>query len=94
MLDLPGKQAYEVFDERIFKLYRNAPGLRSLGGLFDAGLLLTAETPEELAGKLEVDAEGLKQTIRDCNERAGAATKTFSGACCRRGWRNLTTALK
>ena len=41
-----------------------------MGGLFDAGLLLKAETPEELAGKLGVDAEGLTQTIRDCNERA------------------------
>jgi fumarate reductase flavoprotein subunit len=70
MLDLPGKQAYEIFDERIFQLHRNAPGLRSLSGLFDAGLLLKAETPEELAGKLGVDAEGLKQTIRNCNERA------------------------
>ena len=70
MLDLPGKQAYEIFDERIFQLHRNAPGLRSLGGLFDAGLLLKAETPEELAGKLGVDAEGLKQTIRDCERTA------------------------
>jgi fumarate reductase flavoprotein subunit len=75
MLDLPGKQAYEMFDERIFQLYRNAPGLRSLGGLLDAGLLLRSETPEELASKLGVDAEGLKQTIRDCNERAACGDK-------------------
>jgi fumarate reductase flavoprotein subunit len=75
MLDLPGKQAYEIFDERIFQLHRNAPGLRSLGALFDVGLLLRAETPEELAGKLGVNAEGLKQTIRDCNERAARGEK-------------------
>jgi fumarate reductase flavoprotein subunit len=29
MLDLPGKQAYEIFDERIYQLHRNAPGLRN-----------------------------------------------------------------
>jgi fumarate reductase flavoprotein subunit len=75
MLDLDGKQAYEIFDEGIFQLHRNAPGLRSLGGLFDAELLLKAETPEELAGKLGVDAEGLKQTIRDCNQRAARGDK-------------------
>src|SRR5262245_54918125 len=28
MLDLPGKQAYEIFDERIFLLHRNAAGAR------------------------------------------------------------------
>jgi len=70
MLDLPGKNAYEIFDERIFALQRNAAGLRGLSGLFEAGLLLTGETPEELASKLGIDAEGLKQTIRDSNERA------------------------
>ena len=67
MLDLPGKQAYEIFDERIFQLHRDAPGLRSLGRLFDAGLLLRAETAAELADKLAINAEGLKQTIRECN---------------------------
>src|SRR5262245_64799877 len=56
MLDLPGKQAYEIFDERIFQLYRNAPGLRSLAALFDAALLLKAETPQERAGQVRVEA--------------------------------------
>lgn len=79
MLDLPGKQAYEIFDERIFQLHRNAPGLRSLAGLFDAGLLLKAETPEELAGKLGIDGAGLKQTVRDCNERAAHGDKDDYG---------------
>jgi len=79
MLDLPGKQAYEIFDERIFQLHRNAPGLRGLSGLVDAGLLLKAETPEELAGKLGIDAEGLKQTIRDSNERAASGDKDAFG---------------
>jgi fumarate reductase flavoprotein subunit len=79
MLDLPGKQAYEIFDERIFQLHRNAPGLRSLSGLLDAGLLLKGQTLEELAGKLAIDAAGLKQTIRDCNERAASGGKDIFG---------------
>jgi fumarate reductase flavoprotein subunit len=79
MLDLPGKQAYEIFDERIFKLHRSAPGLRSLSGLIDAGLLLKGKTPEELAGKLGIDAEGLKQTIRDCNQRAASGDQDAFG---------------
>jgi len=79
MLDLPGKQAYEIFDDRIFKLHRNAPGLRSLSGFLDAGLLLEGETAEDLAGKLGIDAAGLKQTIRDSNERAASGDKDAFG---------------
>jgi len=75
MLDLPGKQAYEIFDERIFQLHRNAPGLRDLGAYFDEGLLLKADTPEDLAGKLGIDAAGLKQTILDCNAQAARGDK-------------------
>jgi fumarate reductase flavoprotein subunit len=79
MLDLSGKQAYEIFDERIFKLHRNAPGLRSLSALADAGLLQRGETPEDVAGKLGIDAEGLKQTIRESNERAASGDKDAFG---------------
>jgi fumarate reductase flavoprotein subunit len=79
MLDLPGKYGYEIFDERIFQLHRNAPGLRNLAALFDAGLLLKAETPEELADKLGINAEGLKQTIRNCNDRAARGEKDAFG---------------
>jgi fumarate reductase flavoprotein subunit len=79
MLDLPGKQAYEIFDERIFELHRDAPGLRSLGRLFDAGLLLKAETPAQLAGKLGINAEGLEQTIRECNALAAHSEKDAFG---------------
>jgi fumarate reductase flavoprotein subunit len=79
MLDLAGKQAYEIFDERIFQLHRNAPGLRSLSALFDAGLLLKADTLEALAGKLGVNGEGLTQTIRECNERAACGDKDAFG---------------
>ena len=79
MLDLPGKQAYEIFDERIFQLHRNAPGLRSLARLFDAGLLLKTETPAELAGKLGINAAGLEQTIRECNGLAAGGEKDAFG---------------
>jgi fumarate reductase flavoprotein subunit len=79
MLDLPGKQAYEIFDERIFQLHRDAPGLRSLGRLLDAGLLLKAETPAELAGKLGINAEGLKETIRECNALAAGGQEDAFG---------------
>ena len=79
MLDLPGKQAYEIFDERIFQLHRDAPGLRSLGRLFDAGLLLKAETAAELADKLAIDAEGLKQTIGECNALSTSGEKDAFG---------------
>jgi fumarate reductase flavoprotein subunit len=78
MLDLPGKQAYEIFDERIFQLHRDAPGLRSLGRLFDAGLLLKAEAPEELAVKLAID-KGLKQTIDECNAFSARGEKDAFG---------------
>lgn len=68
MLDLPGKQAYEIFDARIYQLHRDAPGLRKLSTYFDAGILLRAQSEEELAAKLAIDAAGLKQTIREYNE--------------------------
>ena len=38
MLDLPGKQAYEIFDERIYQLHSNISGLRNLASLFDSGI--------------------------------------------------------
>ena len=82
MLDLPGKQAYEIFDERIYQLHSNISGLRNLASLFDSGILKKAQTAEELAGRLGIDAGGLKQTIQDYNRRRAAA-KTLLGAHCR-----------
>jgi fumarate reductase flavoprotein subunit len=77
MLDLPGKQAYEIFDERIYQLHSNISGLRSLASLFDSGLLKKAPTAEELAGRLGIDAAGLKQTIQDYNSAAGGGKDAF-----------------
>ena len=77
MLDLPGKQAYEIFDERIYQLHSNISGLRSLASLFESGLLKKAPTAEELAGRLGIDADGLKQTIQDYNSAAGGGKDAF-----------------
>jgi fumarate reductase flavoprotein subunit len=77
MLDLPGKQAYEIFDERIYRLHQNIAGLRNLAGLFESGVLKKAETPEKLAGGLGIDADGLKQTIQDYNSAARGGKDAF-----------------
>ena len=77
MLDLPGKQAYEIFDERIYQLQRNSTGLRNLQDFFESGILKKAETPEELARRLGIDADGLKQTIQDYNSAASGGKDTF-----------------
>jgi fumarate reductase flavoprotein subunit len=50
-----------------------------LSALFDAGLLLKADTLEALAGKLGVNSEGLTQTIRECNERVARGDKDSFG---------------
>src|SRR5262245_66052871 len=54
MLDLPGKQAYEIFDERIFRLHRNAHALRNLATLLEAGILLTDDTTDDVRSKLAI----------------------------------------
>lgn len=77
MLDLPGKQAYEIFDERIYQLHSNISGLRNLASLFDSGVLKMAPTVEELAGRLGIDADGLKQTIQDYNGAASGGKDAF-----------------
>ena len=79
MLELPGKQAYEVFDERIYQLHRDAPGLRSLARLFDAGVLLRAETLAELADRLAIDADGLMETVGAYNRCAATGNKDAFG---------------
>jgi fumarate reductase flavoprotein subunit len=77
MLDLPGKQAYEIFDQRIYQLHGNVTGLRNLSSFFAAGILKTAQTPEELAQELGIDAEGLKQTIEEYNAAARGGKDAF-----------------
>jgi fumarate reductase flavoprotein subunit len=77
MLDLPGKQAYEIFDERIYQLYSSSPGLRSLAGLFNSGLLKTALSVEQLASSLGINVDGLRQTVEEYNRAASGRSDTF-----------------
>ena len=72
MLDLPGKQAYEIFDERIYRLHQNI-----LGDFLSSGLLKQAQTPEELAAKLGMDGDGLRQTLMDYNSVGKGAKDVF-----------------
>jgi fumarate reductase flavoprotein subunit len=77
MLELPGKQAYEIFDERIYQLHGNIPGLRNLAGLFNSGLLKKAQTLRELGTKLGIDGGGLQQTIHDYNRAVSGDRDAF-----------------
>jgi hypothetical protein len=77
MLELPGKQAYEIFDERIYQFHGNISGPRNLAGLYDSGLLKKAQNLEGLAGQLGIDAGGLQQTIQDYNLAARGGRDAF-----------------
>jgi fumarate reductase flavoprotein subunit len=77
MLELPGKQAYEIFDERIYQLHGNISGPRNLAGLYDSGLLKKAQNLEDLAGQLGIDAGGLQQTIQDYNRAVSGGRDAF-----------------
>jgi fumarate reductase flavoprotein subunit len=80
MLDLPGKQAYEIFDHRIYQLHSSGSGPRSLAVLFDAGLIKKAPALDELAGRLGIDASGLKQTVEEYNRAASGGRDMFGRA--------------
>ena len=84
MLDLPGKQAYEIFDERIFQLHRDAPGLRSLAGLFDAGLLLTGRNGGGACRQTGNRRRGAEANHPRLQRALGERRQeTLSGAFCR-----------
>ena len=72
MLELQDKQAYEILDERIYQLHLNL-----LEEFLGSGLLVRAQTPGELAGKLGIDPGGLEQTVQECNSVAGSGTDLF-----------------
>jgi len=77
----PGKRAVPPEVALSGGIMVDAAGKRFVdeGGLFDGGLLLKGETPEELAGKLAIDAEGLKQTIDECNAFSARGEKDAFG---------------
>jgi len=72
ILELPGKQAYEIFDERI---HREAGG--GLLRVIQAGILDSGETAAELAARLGIDPAGLEQTILEYNRAAGRGEDEF-----------------
>jgi fumarate reductase flavoprotein subunit len=72
MLDLPGRCAYEVFDERIFHSASDR-----LAQVVQAGFLVKAATSDELARNLGIDADGLTGTIQRLNEGAGRVRDKF-----------------
>jgi fumarate reductase flavoprotein subunit len=67
ILGLPGKQAYEVFDQRVYQAAGD-----DLHQVNRANILDKAETAEELARKLGVDPAGLKRSIEAHNRSVGA----------------------
>lgn len=75
LLGLPGKQAYEIFDERIYRLHRN-----KLADFSSRGLLKVAETSAALAAKLGIDSDGLSDTIVGYNNVVDGGTDVFGRA--------------
>jgi fumarate reductase flavoprotein subunit len=72
ILQLPGKQAYEILDQRLYDLLPHY-----LEEFFTEGLLHQAPTAGELAGKLGIDANGLEQTVEEYNRLAGAGPDRY-----------------
>ncbi len=72
MLDLPDKQAFEILDERVYRLHQTL--LEDFLGL---GLLHKAQTVRELAGLLGIDAQGLELTVAECDRSAGKSADLF-----------------
>jgi len=72
ILQLPGKQAYEILDQRVYDLLPHY-----LEEFLTEGLLHQAPTPGELAGKLAIDATGLEQTVEEYDRLAGTDPDRF-----------------
>ncbi|MDP2603894.1 MAG: FAD-dependent oxidoreductase [Deltaproteobacteria bacterium] len=76
MLELPGKQAYEIFDERIYREME-----KGLSKIVAAGLLKKAGSANELASAIGVDPSGLEDAVREQNGALGQQDRfgrTFS----------------
>ncbi len=67
MLDLPSKQAYQIFDQRIYD-----GGGDRLQVAVDAGVVERRETAAELASRLDIDSQGLEKTIEEYNATAAS----------------------
>lgn len=73
ILDLPGGQAYEIFDQAIFDKHRNREGERSIVDMQRTGDLRFGEDAASLAAALGIDASGLQQTLDDYARAAGGS---------------------
>lgn len=77
MLDLPGKGAFEIFDQAIYDQHADSTAhdgvLRILAG---EGILKRSEDLAGLASQLGIDPEGLQGTIAD-HARASGGTDAF-----------------
>lgn len=72
MLELPGKHAYEIFDERIYRAACN-----DLHRVIQASILDTGKTADELAARLGIDPAGLVRTIQEHNTAAARDQDEF-----------------
>lgn len=75
ILELPGKCAYEIFDQGVFKLAES-----DLGRVVQARILDRAATPSELAGLLGIDPAGLERTIQEHDSAAERGRDQFGRA--------------
>ncbi|MBI2911955.1 MAG: FAD-dependent oxidoreductase [Chloroflexi bacterium] len=75
ILEMPGKCAYEIFDERVFK---RAEG--ELGRVVQTRILERADSASDLAQRLGIEAAGLEQTIREHNSAAERGRDQFGRA--------------
>jgi fumarate reductase flavoprotein subunit len=76
MLELPGKQAYEIFDERIYREIE-----KGLSKIVAADLLKKGGSAQELASAIGVDPAGLEEAVReqsDALEHEDRLGRTFS----------------
>lgn len=72
ILELPGKHAYEIFDERIYQAARD-----DLSRVIQARILDTGKTANQLALKLGIDPAGLERTIQEYNHAAARGEDEF-----------------
>ena len=77
MLDLPGKGAFEIFDQAIFDQHADSTAHDGVLRILAAeGILKRSEDLAGLASQLGIDLEGLQGTIAD-HARAAGATDAF-----------------
>jgi fumarate reductase flavoprotein subunit len=67
ILEMPGRHAYEIFDQRIYQTAQD-----DLHRVIQSRILDRADTPAELGRRIGVDPGGLQRTVDDYNRTAGS----------------------